>query len=143
MADEKPRKGGEQVGEDTRKGLTAELELLTKAVEQTKAMTDTDAWAHMSAWLRTEIEAAKDALLTADSTRDVVRLQQRVLAFGDFLDAAAGPVREFSICVSTNPLFAQEVAQEYRWNSKSDRVEVVAKKALKRPPKDKSPEPPK
>lgn len=95
-----------------------------KAVEDLAEMTSTPEWQRRHSWMQREIKTAAVALLTEDKPKEIVKMQQRVAAYREFLRVLRQPVDEMTRYIQSMPLFAPEFPKHPFWNEALGRAEL-------------------
>lgn len=103
-----------------------------KAVEELAEMTSTPEWQRRHSWMQREIKTAAVALLTEDKPKEIVKMQQRVAAYREFLRVLRQPVDEMTRYIQSMPLFAPEFPKHPFWNEALGRAELRSAPTLKK-----------
>jgi len=93
-----------------------------QAVQAVQAMTDTPAWQDFYANAQKIKRRCTLELLTAEKTRDVVRLQETVKAVGELVGFVKGPADDLKHFVESMPLFAGSMKTRADFDAKTGRV---------------------
>lgn len=95
-----------------------------KAVEELAEMTATQEWGRRHAWIQREIKTARAKLETAEKPREVLALQQKIVAYREFLRVLRQPVDDMTNFIREMPLFATGFPKHASWNEALGRAEL-------------------
>lgn len=140
MATKKKEKTPDEIAaEEEEKRAAAEAKRIEKAkrdkarsdygkmldeVKRLKEMTDTEAWRKFYTGLQKQKESARDEVLNAEKTRDIIKFQETVKILGAVARNVRGPVDDLNRFCNDMPLFAQEFKVRASWNNGQGIVEL-------------------
>lgn len=107
-----------------KKQAMSDYERLLVAVEDLKAMTDTQAFKDFTRRCQKAVEQAKTDLLSVEKPRDLAYHQSVVKVINAILEEFKEPVENLQKFVNDMPLFAGEMKTRAAWNGALNTVEI-------------------
>ena len=117
-------KESKRIEKEKRDKARSDYGKLLDDVKRLKEMIDTEAWRKFYTDLLKEKERARDAVLEAEKTRDIIRFQETVKILGAVAKNIRGPVDDLNRFCNDMPLFAQEFKVRASWNEGQGIVEL-------------------